>query len=49
MKKNFSTEKVVKRWTKLPRKVVESPCLEVKDIQMWHLGTRFSAGLVSAR
>jgi len=29
IRKNFFTERVVKLWTRLPRKVVESPSLEV--------------------
>ena len=28
-RKNFSTEKVVKHWNRLPREVVESPSLEI--------------------
>jgi len=29
IRKNFLTERVVKRWNRLPRKVVQSPSLEV--------------------
>jgi len=41
--KNFSTGRVVRPWTRLPRAVGESPSLEgLKTVWMWHLGTWFS-------
>lgn len=44
-KKLFS-ERVVKHWNRLPRKVVQAPSLEIlKNMEIWHLVIEFSGGL----
>lgn len=41
--KNSFMERVVRRWKRLAREMVESPSLEMFKITwMWHLGTRIS-------
>jgi len=41
IRKNFFTERVVRRWTSLPREVVESPSLEgfkkPVDMALWDM------------
>ena len=41
IRKNLFTERVVKHWNRLPRRVVESPCLEEfkkrVDVALWDM------------